>query len=124
MNNLQEHNENVPLLELRDIKSLLARYNKLDVLVDASLTVSAGEMKALVGPSGSGKSTLLNIAGLLEQPDAGEVLIDGMDASKLSRSKRGLMRRSIHWVCIPVSPIATRIFGVRKYYDTADAYGP
>ena len=95
MNNPQDTVDSVPLLELRAIKR---RYSQgtisLDVFVDASLTVRAGEMKALVGPSGSGKSTLLNIAGLLEQPNAGEVLIDGVNAGMLSRSKRGLMRRS------------------------------
>ena len=63
---------------------------------------------------------LLNIAGLLEQPNAGEVLIDGVNAGMLSRSKRGLMRRS-HIDLYSVSPIATRIFGAGKYYDTADA---
>ena len=51
-------------------------------------------MKALVGPSGSGKSTLLNIAGLLEIPNAGDVFIGGVNASKISRSKRGLLRRN------------------------------
>ena len=59
-----------------------------------ALLFALGEMKALVGPSGSGKSTLLNIAGLLEDPDSGEVLIDGTDANRLSRAKRGLLRCS------------------------------
>ena len=55
-----------PLLELKDVwRSYNQGGSKLDVLTGASLTVRAGEMKALVGPSGSGKSTLLNIAGLL-----------------------------------------------------------
>jgi lipoprotein-releasing system ATP-binding protein len=84
-----------PLLELRDVRrSYLQGTVKLDVLNNASLSVRAGEMKALVGPSGSGKSTLLNIAGLLERPDAGEVLIGGVDAGKLGRGKRGNLRRS------------------------------
>ena len=64
------------------------------MLNNASLPVRAGEMKALVGPSGSGKSTLLKIAGHLERPDAGEVLIAGVDAGKLGRGKRGNLRRS------------------------------
>ena len=84
-----------PLLELRDVRrSYLQGSVRLDVLNNASLSVRAGEMKALVGPSGSGKSTLLNIAGLLERPDAGEVWIDGVDAGKLGRAKRGMLRRS------------------------------
>ena len=82
------------LLELRDVRR---GYNqgesRLDVLNGASLAVRAGEMKALVGPSGSGKSTLLNIAGLLEQPDTGTVLIDGIDSARLRSGKRTLLRR-------------------------------
>lgn len=95
MNNPRDAMDIMPLLELRDIRQSFPQGTiRLDVLVDASLTVRAGEMKALVGPSGSGKSTLLNIAGLLEYPDAGEVLIDGVNAGTLSRAKRGLMRRN------------------------------
>ena len=95
MNNPLEMKAPSPLLELRDIRrSYLQGTVKLDVLNNASLSVRAGEMKALVGPSGSGKSTLLNIAGLLEHPDAGEVLIDGVDAGKLGRAKRGNLRQS------------------------------
>ena len=95
MNNPPEMKTPVPLLELRNVqRSYLQGSVKLDVLNSASLSVRAGEMKALVGPSGSGKSTLLNIAGLLERPDAGEVLIDGVDASKLGRGKRGNLRQS------------------------------
>jgi lipoprotein-releasing system ATP-binding protein len=95
MNNPSEMKTPAPLLELRNVqRSYLQGSVKLDVLNSASLAVRAGEMKALVGPSGSGKSTLLNIAGLLERPDAGEVLIDGVDASKLGRGKRGNLRQS------------------------------
>ena len=94
MSNTQDSAENIPLLELRDVKHSYSQGTiKLDILINANLTVRSGEMKALVGPSGSGKSTLLNIAGLLERPDAGAVLIEGLDASKLSRAKRGLLRR-------------------------------
>lgn len=95
MNNSLEMTAPAPLLELRDVRrSYLQGTVKLDVLNNASLSVRAGEMKALVGPSGSGKSTLLNIAGLLERPDGGEVLIDGVGAGKLGRAKRGNLRRS------------------------------
>ena len=83
-----------PLLELKDVwRSYNQGGSKLDVLTGASLTVRAGEMKALVGPSGSGKSTLLNIAGLLEQPDSGTVFIDAVDSGRLRQGKRTLLRR-------------------------------
>ena len=95
MNDYQDGQENGPLLELRGVSQ---RYSQgtidLDVLIDANLTVLAGELKALVGPSGSGKSTLLHIAGLLELPNAGDVFIGGVNASKLRHSKRGLLRRN------------------------------
>ncbi len=82
------------LLELRDVwRSYNQGGSTLDVLTGASLTVRAGEMKALVGPSGSGKSTLLNIAGLLEEPDSGTVFIDTVDSGRLKQGKRTVLRR-------------------------------
>jgi lipoprotein-releasing system ATP-binding protein len=71
----------------------------LQVLTGARLVLRAGEMVALVGPSGAGKSTLLHTAGLLERPDAGTVLVDGRDASRMSDGERTeLRRRSIGFV--------------------------
>jgi lipoprotein-releasing system ATP-binding protein len=58
------------------------------------LTLHAGEIVGLVGPSGAGKSTLLHIAGLLERPDAGAVLIGGQDCGRLGDERRTLLRRS------------------------------
>ena len=85
-----------PLLELKDVwRSYNQGGSKLDVLTGASLTVRAGEMKALVGPSGSGKSTLLNIAGLLEQPDSGTVFINALDSAGLRQGRRTLLRRQL-----------------------------
>ncbi|MEM7446321.1 MAG: ABC transporter ATP-binding protein [Pseudomonadota bacterium] len=65
----------------------------LEVLRGIDLTVSAGEMVALVGPSGAGKSTLLQIAGLLEPPTGGRIEIGGRVADKLSDGDRTRMRR-------------------------------
>jgi lipoprotein-releasing system ATP-binding protein len=65
----------------------------LVVLHNASLSVAVGEMVALVAPSGAGKSTLLHIAGLLERPDSGEVLIAGEAASQLGDDGRTALRR-------------------------------
>ncbi len=65
----------------------------LQVLQDADLVLSAGEIVALVAPSGTGKSTLLHLAGLLERPDAGTVSVDGRDAGQLGDPERTAIRR-------------------------------
>lgn len=65
----------------------------LDVLRGADLTIGRGEIVALVGPSGAGKSTLLHIAGLLEPPSEGSVLVAGTDASTMSDAQRTVTRR-------------------------------
>ena len=65
----------------------------LEVLRGCALEVSEGETVALVGPSGAGKSTLLHIAGLLEKPDAGEVLVSGEPCGGLGDDARSLLRR-------------------------------
>jgi lipoprotein-releasing system ATP-binding protein len=65
----------------------------IEVLRGADLSIAPGECVALVGPSGAGKSTLLQIAGLLEMPDLGRVVIAGEDSSKLSDAERTALRR-------------------------------
>ncbi len=65
----------------------------LPVLRGVDLSLSAGEIVALVAPSGAGKSTLLHLAGLLEQPDGGSVIVDGRDAGALSDAERTAIRR-------------------------------
>ncbi len=67
--------------------------SELRVLQGADLTLHAGEIVALVAPSGTGKSTLLHLAGLLERPDAGIVLVDGRDAGQLPDADRTAIRR-------------------------------
>ncbi len=65
----------------------------LPVLRGADLTLAAGEIVALVAPSGTGKSTLLHLAGLLEKPDGGQVIVQGRDAGSLSDGERTAVRR-------------------------------
>lgn len=66
---------------------------RLEVLRGLSLDLHRGEIVALVGQSGSGKSTLLHIAGLLERPDEGEVVVDGRPAAHAGDRERTMMRR-------------------------------
>ena len=65
----------------------------VEVLRGLSLSVARGEVVALVAPSGAGKSTLLHIAGLLDTPDAGRILLNGRDMTGLPDRERTLARR-------------------------------
>jgi len=66
---------------------------RIEVLVGASVDIHPGEAVALVGPSGAGKSTLLHIAGLLETPDSGHVIVGGHDCSGMGDNERTRVRR-------------------------------
>jgi putative ABC transport system ATP-binding protein len=87
-------------LELRDVSKVYGDGpSEVHALRDVYLSVDAGELVAVMGPSGSGKSTLLTIAGSLEQPTRGEVLVGGAALSGMSRNDRArLRRRSIGYV--------------------------
>jgi lipoprotein-releasing system ATP-binding protein len=83
-----------PTLELRGVRRVFRQGGvELNVLNGVDLALNAGEIVALVGPSGAGKSTLLHVAGLLERPDGGAVLIEGRDCGGLSDEHRTLLRR-------------------------------
>ncbi|WP_425066037.1 ABC transporter ATP-binding protein [Reyranella sp.] len=67
---------------------------RLDVLRGVSVDLHPGEIVAMVGQSGSGKSTLLHIAGLLERPDEGEVVVDGKATVRMADKERTGFRRN------------------------------
>ncbi len=87
-------------LELRDVSKVYgAGANEVQALHNVSLSVERGSLVAVMGPSGSGKSTLLTIAGSLEEPTGGEVMVGGAALSALSRNaKAQLRRRTIGYV--------------------------
>ena len=81
-------------LALRSIQRTFVQGDRqLEVLRGVSLDLRAGEIVALVGQSGSGKSTLLHLAGLLERPDGGDVVLDGKGAAALGDHQRTILRR-------------------------------
>ncbi len=81
-------------LSLRGIKRTFVQGDRrLEVLRGITLDLRPGEIVALVGQSGSGKSTLLHIAGLLERPDEGDIVIDGKSAAAASDRDRTALRR-------------------------------
>lgn len=88
------------VLELKHVGKTYGREPvEVHALDDVSLSVNAGVMVAVMGASGSGKSTLLTIAGSLEDPTTGTVLVGGEDLSQMSRNaKARLRRRSIGYV--------------------------
>ena len=87
--------DQAPALHLQDLQRSYAQGSRvIEVLKGATASLYAGETVALLGPSGAGKSTLLHIAGLLERPDGGAVVINGVDCVKLGDSERTRMRRS------------------------------
>ncbi|MBV9686184.1 MAG: ATP-binding cassette domain-containing protein, partial [Alphaproteobacteria bacterium] len=84
-----------PVLEMRGVRRVFRLAGtELRVLDGINLALRPGEIVALVGPSGAGKSTLLHVAGLLERPDGGAVLIGGEDCGSLPDERRTLLRRS------------------------------
>ena len=81
-------------LELRHVSKIYTGDGqKVEALRDISLSCEAGSITALVGRSGCGKSTLLNLAGAMDFPTSGEVLIDGRSTSALSDGELTALRR-------------------------------
>lgn len=91
------------ILELKDISKI---YGDLKALDKINLNVEKGEWVSIMGPSGSGKTTMMNIIGCMDKPSIGEVLLEGIDVSKLNqkelteirRDKIGLIFQQFHLV--------------------------
>jgi putative ABC transport system ATP-binding protein len=82
------------VLELARVSKTYPSVPPVTALREVSLTVSAGELVAVVGPSGSGKSTLLHLMGSLDRPSAGTVKITGLDLAGLSDRQLAALRAS------------------------------
>ena len=84
-----------PVIELKSVeRHYVQGPRKLTILNGADFALVPGEMVALVAPSGAGKSTLLHTAGLLERPDAGDVILAGRACGRLSDDERTAIRRN------------------------------
>jgi putative ABC transport system ATP-binding protein len=82
------------VLEMRSVSKMYGEGATVVRALDAvDLSVVAGELVAVMGPSGSGKSTLLTIAGALEEPSEGEVLVAGRPLAAMSGNERARLRR-------------------------------
>jgi len=85
-----------PVLQLRNVQRIFHQGGReISVLRGVNADLYPGQAVALVGPSGAGKSTLLHIAGLLETPDGGHVIVNGADCARLSDAERTRMRRGL-----------------------------
>ena len=89
-----------PVLELHDVERLHGTgVRSVRALGPVSLSVAHGELVAIMGPSGSGKSTLLGLAGALDRPSAGRVVVEGVDLAQCSTGAlAALRRRSVGFV--------------------------
>ncbi|MEM2089119.1 MAG: ABC transporter ATP-binding protein [Thermoproteota archaeon] len=85
-----------PALECRDVSKtyVMGRDIEVKALKKVSLRIEKGDFVSIIGPSGSGKSTLLHIAGTLDKPTSGKVLIDGVDVTGLSESQLSVFRKN------------------------------
>ncbi|MGQ9478755.1 MAG: ABC transporter ATP-binding protein [Thermoproteota archaeon] len=83
-------------LECRDVSKtyVMGRDIEVKALKNVSLTINKGDFVSIIGPSGSGKSTLLHIAGTLDRPTSGTVLIDGVDVTGLNESELSAFRKN------------------------------
>ena len=86
-------NKNGYVIEMRNVNKIYdTGAVKVHALRGINLAIRKGEFVAIMGPSGSGKSTLLNLLGALDKPTSGEVLIDGVDISKLNSDQLAKLR--------------------------------
>lgn len=74
------------------LEGITKSFGSLEVLKGINLEINKGEIVSIIGPSGAGKTTLLQIMGTLDKPDAGTVLIDGVDTSKMKEKKLSAFR--------------------------------
>ena len=90
-----QQTERVIVMDVQNItKSLPLGHERIDILKGISFQIMSGEFVSIVGPSGSGKSTLLGIIAGLDNPSTGQVLIDGVDITRMTEGKLAGVRNN------------------------------
>lgn len=103
-------------IELKNInKDYGTGISKVQVLSDVSFKAHSGELSLVLGPSGSGKSTFLTIAGGLQRPTSGQVLIDGQDISRFSEKQRDE-------ICLNQIGFVLQSYNLLSYLSVADQF--
>ena len=108
------------------LEKVTKEYGEVAALRDIDMTITQGELVAIMGPSGSGKTTLLNIIGCMDKPTSGTVVIDGVDTSVLSnreltevrRQKIGLVFQQFH--LIPHLSATENVMLAQYYHSLPD----
>ncbi|HEX5598622.1 MAG TPA: ABC transporter ATP-binding protein [Micromonosporaceae bacterium] len=96
------------------LESLSKSYGRVTALDNVDLEVRAGELVTLVGPSGSGKSTILRLIAGLERPDAGRILVNGDDVSRVPPHRRGVAMVFQDYALYPhLTVLGNLLFGLR-----------
>lgn len=80
------------ILQLKNINKIYGTTIKTQVLTDVNLNFEKGSFSSVIGQSGSGKSTLLNIIGTLDKPTSGDVIINGINTSKMNKNQLAELR--------------------------------
>jgi lipoprotein-releasing system ATP-binding protein len=80
------------ILELKNINKIYGTTVKTQVLTDINLNFEKGSFSSVIGQSGSGKSTLLNIIGTLDKPTSGDVIINGINTTKMTKNQLAILR--------------------------------
>ena len=94
-NTSEKQTSNKIVMDVRNItKSLPLGREKIEILRGISFQIMSGEFISIVGPSGSGKSTLLGIIAGLDNPTSGQVLIDGVDITRMTEGKLAAVRNN------------------------------
>ncbi len=101
------------MIELKNISKTFGKNNKtFKALNNVSLKIEEGDIVGIIGFSGAGKSTLIRTVNLLERPDHGQILIDGIDFTKLSASELSKQRKKIGMIFQHFNLLSSRtVFG-------------